>query len=140
MVEKAFSNNILFQDCKNKAFSLFMNKEHYSKQLANYCDFEMKAGLKGNSENQIEEKFMNVINLFKCLNNKMIFQFEYCKKLTDRLITGKTQSLSAEQSLISKLKVEQGVTFVSRMTSMMQDLEVSRAIMDHYRSISHRVS
>ena len=140
LVEKSFSNNVLFQDCKNKAFSHFMNKEHYSKQLANYCDFEMKMGIRGCNESQIDEKLNNIINLFKCLNNKMIFQFEYSKKLTERLITGKTQSMHAEQILIAKLKAEQGVTFVNKMTSMLQDLEISRKLMDKYRLLSHRVS
>lgn len=117
-----------------------MSKEHYSKQLANYCDFEFKVGLKGANDNQIEEKMNNIINLFKCLNNKMIFQFEYSKKLSDRLLSGKTQSMFAENLLISRLKAEQGVTFVSKMTSMMQDLDSSRNTMDAYKLLLHRVS
>lgn len=117
-----------------------MSKEHYSKQLANYCDFEFKVGLKGANDNQIEEKMNNIINLFKCLNNKMIFQFEYSKKLSDRLLSGKTQSMFAENLLISRLKAEQGVTFVSKMTSMMQDLESSRNTMDAYKLITNKVS
>jgi hypothetical protein len=134
LVEFAFDNHILFQDTKNKAFSYFMNKEHYSKQLSNFCDFEMKVGMKGANESQIEEKLNNIINLFKCLNNKLIFQIEYAKKLSDRLIQGKSISLIAEKSLISKLKAEAGVTYVNKMTSMMQDLETSKTEMDQYRS------
>ena len=42
--------------------------------------------------------------------------------------------------LISKLKAEQGVTFVNKMTSMMQDLETSRNTIDSYRTLKHRVS
>ncbi len=140
LVEKSFNNNIVFQDCKNKSFSHLMSKEHYSKQLANYCDFEFKVGLKGANDNQIEEKMNNIINLFKCLNNKMIFQFEYSKKLSDRLLSGKTQSMFAENLLISRLKAEQGVTFVSKMTSMMQDLDSSRNTMDAYKLLLHRVN
>ena len=77
LVENSFFNHILFQDTKNKAFSYFMNKEFYAKQLANFCDYEMKIGIKGNSDIQIEEKLLNVINVFKCLNNKLAFQVEY---------------------------------------------------------------
>jgi len=139
LVERAFNNNIILQDCKNKAFSHFMNKEHYSKQLANYCDWEMKIGIKGANDHQIDEKLNNIINLFKCLNNKMIFQFEYSKKLSDRLITGKTLSIIAEHMIIAKLKAEQGVTFVNKMTSMLSDLETSRNTMDSYRLSKHRV-
>lgn len=136
LVEFAFDNHILFQDTKNKAFSFFMNKEHYPKQLANFCDYEMKVGIKGANENQIEEKLGNIINIFKCLNNKLIFQIEYAKKLSDRLISGKTQSIIAEKSFITKLKAEAGVTYVSRMTSMIQDLDSSKAEMEVYKSKS----
>ena len=140
LVENSFNNNIVFQDSKNKSFSHFMSKEHYSKQLANFCDYEFKMGLRGAGDSQTEEKINNIINLFKCLNNKMIFQFEYSKKLSDRLLTGKTQSMYGENLLISKLKAEQGVTFVNKMTSMMQDLETSRNTIDSYRTLKHRVS
>lgn len=116
-----------------------MNKEIYSKQLANFCDYEMKFGIKGANDNQIEEKMSNIINLFKCLNNKMIFQFEYAKKLSDRLIMNKTQSIVAEKMMISKLKAEQGVSFVNKMTLMMQDLDMSRTEMDLFRQNKHRV-
>lgn len=54
-----------------------MNKEFYAKQIANFCDYEMKIGIKGNNEQQTEEKLNNIINLFRCLNNKLVFQVEY---------------------------------------------------------------
>lgn len=140
LVDYSFTNHILFQDTKNKAFSYFMNKEFYAKQLANFCDYEMKIGIKGNSETQIDEKLNNIINVFKCLNNKLAFQLEYAKKLSDRLITGRTQSLIAEKNLITKLKSEAGVAYVNKMTSMMQDLESSRTEMDLFRQQPHRGS
>lgn len=134
LVEFAFDNHLLFQDSKNKAFSYFMNKELYSKQLANFCDFEMKVGFKGAGESQIDERLNNIINLFKCLNNKLIFQIEYAKKLSDRLIQGKSLSMLAEKALISKLKAEAGVSYVNKLTSMLQDLEVSKTENDNYRA------
>ncbi len=140
LIEFAFDNHILFQDTKNKAFSHFMNKEHYSKQLSNFCDYEMKLGIKGKNNTQIEEKLNDIINLFKCLNNKLIFQIEYAKKLSDRLIQAKSLSQIAEKSLISKLKAEAGVTYVNKMTSMMQDLETSKTEIDLYRASKHRGS
>ena len=140
LVEFAFENHILLQDTKNKAFSYFMNKEHYAKQLANYCDWEMKINIKGANESQIEEKLNNIINIFKCLNNKLLFQLEYAKKLSDRLIQNRTLSLIAEKTLISKLKAEAGVAYVNKMTSMMQDLETSKEVMGLYKAQSHRGS
>ena len=72
------------------------------------------------------------------MNNKLVFQIEYAKRLSDRLIQNKTLSINAEKNLISKLKAEAGVTYVNKMTLMMQDLETSKTVMDKYRSLSHR--
>lgn len=116
-----------------------MSKEHYSKQLANFCDYEFKIGMKGANDTVVEERINNIINLFKCLNNKMIFQFEYAKKLSDRLLSNRTQSMYGENLIITKLKAEQGITFVSKFTSMMQDLETSRSTMEAYRLQKHKV-
>ena len=77
LVKYCFNDTVIFNDCKNKAFTSFMNKEFYAKQLSNYCDFTMKVDIKGNTESQIEEKIDNIIGLFKCLNNKLAFQLEY---------------------------------------------------------------
>lgn len=139
MVNNNFDNNILFQEIKSKAFSSLMNKDHYAKQLAYYCDYEMKIGIKGQSEKIIDEKLNDIISVFKYVNNKMLFQYEYSKLLTDRLLLSRTQSIQAEEVFISKLKHEQGGTFVNKMISMLQDLDNSRIILEHYRlQSSHR--
>lgn len=133
LVELAFNNNIFFQDTKNKAFSLFMGKEFYSKQLANYTDYLMKKGIKSFKEPEIEAALNEVISLFKCLNNKLTFQLEANKRLKDRLIQSKYVSLSAEKLFITKLKAESGVTYVTKMTEMMKDLDQSKIIIDSYK-------
>lgn len=138
LVTSSFKNDIYFQDTKNKAFSLFMNKEFYSKQLSNYTDYLMKRGIKAFKEPQIEDALNEVINLFKCLNNKLAFQLDANKKLRDRLIQNKSLSLVAEKSFISKLKAEAGVTYVNKMTEMMKDLELSKDIIDSYRKSSKK--
>ena len=120
LVAMAFNNDILFQDTKNKAFSFFMNKEIYSKQLSNYTDYMMKKGIKAFNEAQIEDNLNDIINLFKCLNNKLVFQLEANKKLSDRLIQNKTLSIVAEKSFISKLKTEAGVPYVNKMTETIE--------------------
>ena len=58
--------------------------------------------------------------------------------MSDRLITGTSISIIAEKNLISKFKAEAGVAFVTKMTSMIQDLETSRSEMDSFRLQSHK--
>ena len=58
----------------------FMNKELYARQLANYCDYLMKIDIKGNNDELIESKLDNILNLFRCLSNKLLFQIDYTVK------------------------------------------------------------
>ncbi|MCQ2819534.1 MAG: cullin [archaeon] len=138
LVTYAFKSDTFFQDAKNKAFALFMNKEFYSKQLSNYTDYLMKRGIKAYKENEIEQALTDVISLFTCLSNKLAFQMEANKKLRDRLIQGKSISLVAEKNFIQKLKANAGVTYVNKMTEMMKDLELSKGTIDQYRKSAHK--
>ena len=138
LVEKCFDNSMLFQNTKNNAFAFFMSKELYSKQLANYVDYMMKIGIKSFNEQQIENVLNDVINLFKCLNNKLIFSTEANKKMSDRLIAGKTISLVAEKNFIAKLRTEAGAQYFTKMTGMINDLENSKTEIDLYKNQPHK--
>ena len=80
--------------------------------------FLMKMELKGKNDDQIEDYLQDVINIFRCVTNKVVFQYEYVKKLSERMLNKKTVSIVAEKNLISKLKAEQGVTYVNRFSSI----------------------
>ena len=47
-----------------------------SKQLSDYTDFCMKSGFKGKSDDEIKKILNEIIELFKLLNNKLVFQIE----------------------------------------------------------------
>lgn len=132
LVAVCFGANTQFQDTKNKSFSKFMGKEHYAKQLSNYTDFCMRSGFKGKSDEQIENELDEIIGLFKCISNKLTFQVEANKKMSDRLIQKKTLSMNAEKKLISKLKQEAGKTYVEAMSKMMEDLDKNRTEAENY--------
>jgi hypothetical protein len=140
VVDKYCGNNITFQDAKNKAFSTFMNKDLYSRMLAFYSDFELRTGIKGLKEKEVDDRLFDIINLFKCINSKLIFQQEYQKKMSDRLIQGKSQSLYAEKSLVAKLKAESGIAYVSSMTTMLQDLDSNVILMNGFKQLQHKGS
>jgi len=138
LVAECFNNHALFQDKKNKAFSNFMVKDHYAKQLSNYTDFCMRNGFKGKSQEEIENTLNDIIGLYKCINSKLLFQMETNKKMSDRLIKGVSLSTNTEKSFISKLKQESGVTYVSKMMEMMNDLEKNKKEIDSYKSSSSK--
>ena len=138
LVEDCFEKNNSFLDTKNKAFSTFMNKDFYAKQLSNYIDFCMKIGFKGKSEEEIDNSLNEIIELFKCLNSKLVFNIDANNKMSDRLIKNKSISTNFEKKLISKLRQEQGLNYVSKMTQMMADLDKTKKENDIYKTLPHR--
>jgi hypothetical protein len=54
-----------------------MNKDFYPVKLSEFCDMEFRMGLRNQSKTQIEEKLCDIINLFKCLNNRLKFQLDF---------------------------------------------------------------
>ena len=138
LVTNCFENHTLFQDKKNKAFSGFMNKDIYAKQLSNFTDFCMRSGFKGKSQEEIENTLNEIIGLFKCINSKLLFQTETNKKMSDRLIKAVSLSTNIEKNFISKLKQESGVTYVSKMMEMMNDLEKNKKEIDAYKLSSSK--
>ena len=138
LVEECFENDNIFQDTKNKAFSFFMKKDYYAKQLSNYTDHCMRTGFKGKSQNEIENTLNDIIDLFKCLSSKLVFQNESNKKMSERLIKKQSLSFLNEKLLITKLKQEAGVTYVSKMQEMMNDLEKNKIETDNYKLSPHK--
>ena len=138
LVLNCFENNNDFQDVKNKAFSLFMKKDVYAKQLSNYTDHCMRTAFKGKSQEEMDKILNDIIDLFKCLNSKLIFQNESNKKMSERLIKKQSLSSLAEKMFITKLKQEAGVTYVSKMQEMMNDLEKNKNDTDNYKLLPHK--
>ena len=138
LVKDCFENNNNFQDVNNKALSLFMEKDMYAKQLSNYVDYCMRLGFKGTSPEEVDKTLNDVIGLFKCLNSKLVFQTEANKKMSERLIKKVSLSTLSEQSFITKLKQQQGITYVSKMQEMMSDLEKNKKEVDLYKLQNHK--
>jgi cullin 1 len=89
----------------------------------------------GNSrEDDMDIHLENIINIFKYLEDKDIYQKFYSKYLAKRLISGKIISEDAENSMISKLKGLYGQEFTSRFQTMTKDLTASRELSAKYKS------
>ena len=85
-------------------------------------------------EDDVETHLDNIINIFKYLEDKDIYQKFYSKYLAKRLISGKIISEDAENSMISILKGLCGMEFTSRFQTMTKDLVASRELSAKYKS------
>jgi len=83
MVEFSFLNDPAFQKCRDLAFTSFLNDCEYSPHfIAAYCDNEMKKGLRGVPEREVESRLEALVRLFCCLHSRDLFIKSYKVKET----------------------------------------------------------
>ena len=78
--------------------------------------------------------------MFVCLHDRDVFIRYYTRFLAKRLLDETSVSDEAEQSMISKLKVECGHNIVNKISSMYQDKTLSENIMKDFKLLSHKGS
>ncbi|OMJ81131.1 hypothetical protein SteCoe_18442 [Stentor coeruleus] len=138
-IEIIIKNYPLFRRSKEIGFQKFMSKYPYSAQyIASYCDYEMKKGLKGVTEQESELRLNSLINLIVCCYDKDVFFRYYTTFLAKRLLNETSLNDEAEQYMISKLKVECGHGIVSKISNMYQDKVLSGQIMKEFKTLLHK--
>lgn len=126
-----------FKDLKS-AFEDIINKDaRCASHLSCYIDDLLKSGLKGMTEHEAEERLDRVIVIFRFLSDKDIFEDFYKNHLAKRLLNAKSVSDEMEKAMIAKLKSECGQQFTSKMEGMFLDMNLSKEIMDSYKSTSY---
>jgi hypothetical protein len=76
-----------FQKARDGTFMDFMNECHSTPTfLAHFTDFELKKGMKGQTETEIDNRLSAIVRLFCCLHGRDIFIKAYSKFLAQRLL------------------------------------------------------
>lgn len=73
--------------------------------------------------------------LFRFIHGKDVFEAFYKKDLAKRLLVGKSASVDAEKSMLSKLKQECGGVFTLKLEGMFKDMELSKDIMNAFDQV-----
>lgn len=109
---KAFEKHEDFAYALKDAFEYFINVRQNSpaELLAKFVDANMRAGKdrRAVSDSDFDQLLDNVMEIFRFINGKDVFEAFYKKDLSKRLLLSKSVSIDAEKSFISKLKVKQG--------------------------------
>jgi cullin 2 len=74
-------------------------------KLAKYCDSLLRKSSKEFTENEIDDKLLSCITIFKYLDDKDYFQKFFWKMLGKRLINSLSFSMYAEENMINRLRV-----------------------------------
>lgn len=101
---------------------------YFSRFLAKYVDMKLRSGNKEATEEELEQILDKIMVLFRFIHGKDVFEAFYKKDLAKRLLVGKSASVDAEKSMLSKLKQECGGGFTSKLEGMFKDMELSKDI------------
>ncbi|KAG7222385.1 hypothetical protein INR49_016340 [Caranx melampygus] len=91
------------------------------------------AGNKEATEEELERILDKIMIIFRFIHGKDVFEAFYKKDLAKRLLVGKSASVDAEKSMLSKLKHECGAAFTSKLEGMFKDMELSKDIMIQFK-------
>lgn len=83
---------------------------------------------------EVNNQLDQVLDLFRFVNGKAVFEAFYKKDLARRLLMGRSASADAERSMLSRLKTECGSNFTQNLEQMFKDVELGREEMAAYKS------
>ncbi|XP_076033393.1 cullin 4 isoform X2 [Oratosquilla oratoria] len=131
VVAECFGNSEKFVFALKEAFEHFINQRlnKPAELIAKFVDGKLRAGNKEATEDELERLLDKIMVLFRFIHGKDVFEAFYKKDLAKRLLVGKSASVDAEKSMLSKLKQECGPGFTSKLEGMFKDMELSKDIM-----------
>lgn len=130
----SFANDKIFKQMIASDFEHFLNLNPKSPEyLSLFIDDKLKKGVKGMTEQEIEQVLDKSMVMFRFLQEKDVFERYYKQHLAKRLLLNKSVSDDWEKNMISKLKTECGCQFTSKLEGMFKDMTVSNTIMDEFK-------
>ncbi|KAF9550674.1 Cullin-3 [Mortierella hygrophila] len=131
---KAFAKDKSFETAINSAFESFINLNPKAPEFMSlFIDNKLKKDFKGKSDDEIDTILNKTTTLFRFLSDKDIFERYYKQHLSSRLLHGKSLSDEVERGMISKLKIECGYQFTSKLEGMFTDMRLSTDTMSSFR-------
>ncbi|CAK1361873.1 Cullin-4B [Cercospora beticola] len=82
---------------------------------------------------EINIQLDQVLDLFRFVHGKAVFEAFYKKDLARRLLMGRSASADAERSMLTRLKTECGSGFTQNLEQMFKDVELAREEMQSYK-------
>ncbi|EED22944.1 nuclear pore complex subunit Nup192, putative [Talaromyces stipitatus ATCC 10500] len=113
--------------------------------IAKYVDMLLKGGLKvigkqaedtelADEDTEINKQLDKVLDLFRFVHGKAVFEAFYKNDLARRLLMGRSASDDAEKSMLARLKTECGSSFTHNLEAMFRDMDLARDEMSSYNA------
>lgn len=147
LVNVAFAGESEFVRSLDNACKEFVNRNQVCKSssnrspelLAKHADQLLRRGAKAAEESELEEMLVQIMVVFKYIEDKDVFQKFYGRNLAKRLVHSSSVSDDAETSMISKLKEACGFEYTNKLQRMFQDIQLSKDLNSEYREWHEKV-
>uniref|UniRef100_A0A8C2YNQ1 Cullin-4B n=1 Tax=Chinchilla lanigera TaxID=34839 RepID=A0A8C2YNQ1_CHILA len=128
IIDICFLKNEKFITPVKEAFEAFINKRPNkpTELTAKYVYSKLCAGNKEGTDEELGKMLDKIMIIFRFICGKDVFEAFYKKDLAKRLLVGKSASVDAEKSMLSKLKHECGAAFTSKLEGLFKDMELSK--------------
>lgn len=84
-------------------------------------------------DTEVNNQIDAVLDLFRFVHGKAVFEAFYKKDLARRLLMGRSASNDAEKNMLARLKTECGSGFTQNLEQMFKDIELARDEMNAYK-------
>ncbi|KAI5300150.1 Cullin-3 [Ascosphaera atra] len=132
--KRAFDEDHGLQAALTEGLTEFINSNvRSSEYLSLFFDENLKKGIKGKTEEEVDALLDRGITLLRYITDKDLFEQYYKKHLSRRLLTKRSVSMDAERHIISKMKMEVGTQFTSKLENMFKDMATSADVTSAYQ-------
>jgi len=146
LVDDAFGGESEFVRSLDNACKEFVNRNKVCKTgstrspelLAKYTDALLKKSAKSAEEADLEASLIQVMTVFKYIEDKDVFQKFYSRMLAKRLVHSSSASEDAETSMIGKLKEACGFEYTNKLQRMFQDIQISGDLNSNFKNFNAR--
>lgn len=146
LVDDAFGGESEFVRSLDNACKEFVNRNKVCKTgssrspelLAKYTDALLKKSAKSAEEADLEASLIQVMTVFKYIEDKDVFQKFYSRMLAKRLVHSSSASEDAETSMIGKLKEACGFEYTNKLQRMFQDIQISTDLNSGFKDFQER--
>jgi len=135
-ISVSFSSNPTLTQSLRAALENCINarQDRPAELIAKYVDAKMRVACSGAAwEGEMEKTMDKVLQIFRCIHGKDVFEAFYKKDLAKRLLLGRSSSTDMEKAMVAKLKSECGANFTSKLECMFKDVEISRVLCVEFR-------
>lgn len=127
------------------------NNSKPAEMIAKFVDLLLRTGTKGlpasttkemvdlvaaagDDDAQLAFQLEQVLDLFRFIHGKDVFEAFYKKDLARRLLMGRSASADAERMMLAKLKTECGSGFTHNLEGMFKDVDLSREAVASFKT------